>query len=552
MESELDNNATVRENHAAAEEQVLLLLRQGVLRKVPVKPHCVNPLGLVSKVVNNVVKHRLIFDGSRLINDNVDPPAVKLAHLQKALLKLQKNQLLGVFDLKSCYFHVRLHPSLTKYFGVKFSLEGVSTYMVYDYLPFGLNSAVHCITKLWKPIIAYLQQKGIPLSIYIDDGLFGAPDSIKWNEVRGIIWDTITKAGWTIEQDKSDNENQGSMTKHYLGFCVNTRAMKIFLPAEKVDSMRSFISDFLQLKTHRVKVLAKLLGKIVACIPSHGPYARICTRSGYIDLQSTVDSHGWAALVTLSDATVRELSLFLQVLGPQNGFPILNQLTDIRVDTILTNPICKSQIIRQAKGPYDAIVASDASDFKVACRWLEGECEGDFSFTLTESEQQSSSGFRELLAMVKAFRHFHNVLRLRDVNFCWITDSQNLVAFINKGSPKVQIHEKVTELYRLCHAMNCTVEPVHLLRIDDRIQAVDDLSNIRDTDNWSIEDHAFQILRHQFNLHCDVFADSANKKLPVFISKYFEEGCYGVDAFACKWPGVAYVCPPTNLLARVA
>jgi len=223
MESELDNNATVRHNLQVAEEQVLLLLQQGVLRKVDFKPHCVNPLGLVTKTVNNVVKHRLIFDGSRLINEHVNPPTVKLAHLQKALLKLQKHQLLGVFDLKSCYFHVRLDPSLTEYFGVKLAIGGVDTYMVYDYLPFGLSSAVHCITKLWKPIVSYLQKKGIPLSVYIDDGFFGAQDGDSWNQVRLLIWETISRAGWTIEKDKSDAENQGSMSKHYLGFAINTR-----------------------------------------------------------------------------------------------------------------------------------------------------------------------------------------------------------------------------------------------------------------------------------------------------------------------------------------
>jgi len=46
-EEELENNASVKNNQQVAEEQVKLLLQQGVLRKVSVKPHYVNPLGLV-------------------------------------------------------------------------------------------------------------------------------------------------------------------------------------------------------------------------------------------------------------------------------------------------------------------------------------------------------------------------------------------------------------------------------------------------------------------------------------------------------------------------
>jgi len=83
-----------------------------------------------------------------------------------------------VFDLKSCYFHVRIHPDHTKFFGVKLLLDNQLVYMVYEYLPFGLSSAVHCITKIWKPLIAFFQQQDVPISVYIDDGLFSAASKI--------------------------------------------------------------------------------------------------------------------------------------------------------------------------------------------------------------------------------------------------------------------------------------------------------------------------------------------------------------------------------------
>jgi len=154
-----------------------------------------------------------------------------------------------------------------------------------------------------KPVLAFLQKQGIPVSVYIDDGLFGARDSDTWNAVRVTIWDTISKAGWTIEQDKSDGINMGSMSKHYLGFGINTRLMKIFLPQDKVSEITDQIFHFLISNTHPAKKLAKILGKIVSCIPSHGPYARICSRSGYMDLQKAVDAWGWAPQVTLSEST---------------------------------------------------------------------------------------------------------------------------------------------------------------------------------------------------------------------------------------------------------
>lgn len=110
---ELDNNATVKNKLFFVEHLVKDLLMQVVLGRVSYKPHCVNPLGLVSKVVSQEVEHSLILNESRLANTHVDLPMVKLAYLQKALLKVKKHDFLGVLDLKSCYFHIKIHPKHT-------------------------------------------------------------------------------------------------------------------------------------------------------------------------------------------------------------------------------------------------------------------------------------------------------------------------------------------------------------------------------------------------------------------------------------------------------
>jgi len=99
--------------------------------------------------------------------------------------------------------------------------------MVHEYLPFGLNSAVHCINKIWKPLISYLQLQNIPVIVYIDDGLFSAPNQDLWNLKRATIWNTLAKAGWTLADQKSDAENAGAKSKHYLGFVINTVDMKL-------------------------------------------------------------------------------------------------------------------------------------------------------------------------------------------------------------------------------------------------------------------------------------------------------------------------------------
>jgi len=127
-----------------------------------------------------------------------------------------------------------------------------------------------------------------------------------------------------------------------------------------------------------------------------------------------------------------------------------------------------------------------------------------------------------------------------------------LVSFLNKGSPKPHIQEKVFEIYKLCVKLDCSIEPLHLLRTDERIQQVDHLSKIKDTDNWSIDAFSFEKLKSEFQLNTDVFADAKNARLKRFISKFYEQGTYAVDAFAVEWPGTSWVCPPTKLLVRTA
>jgi len=138
------------------------------------------------------------------------------------------------------------------------------------------------------------------------------------------------------------------------------------------------------------------------------------------------------------------------------------------------------------------------------------------------------------------------------LNFIWATDSQNLVAFLQKGSPKWYIQLKVFEVYRLCKELNCSNEPLHFLRTDERIQQVDHLTKVRYTDKWSIGALNFEALHAQFQFEVDVFADKGNARLQCFITKNYEQGTYAVNAFSVKWPGMAWVCPPTSLLKRTA
>ena len=229
------NNSSARQNMKFVRETVLKMEEQGIVQLVDAKPHCISPLTVVSKVCpSGVKKLRLCWDGSRCVNEYLKEQKVTLAHLQRALELTSPGDFQTKYDLKSAYHHIKIVEHQTKYLGAAFEKEdGQIQYFIYLYLAFGVGSAVHCITKLFKPINAYLHGKGINHSIYIDDGRSLAKTQEEAELNRIFIYQTLQKAGWIIENSKSDQAKQASQIKEYLGFVIDTNQMKVRLDLEK-------------------------------------------------------------------------------------------------------------------------------------------------------------------------------------------------------------------------------------------------------------------------------------------------------------------------------
>jgi hypothetical protein len=171
------------------------------------------------------------------------------------------------------------------------------------------------------------------------------------------------------------------------------------------------VFPLLELESLPVKTLAKILGKIVSLIPSNVPLARVCTRTGYILLEAHTDSVGWFGSVTLTEQCRSEIRFFLSHCIQYNGYPIRTALTDVRIDSTIPNAIRANDTVHAWNFVPNSVIASDSSAFKAAILVLEGLDIPDKSltFTFTDAEKNTSSGFRELLAIIKTLRHFEQV-----------------------------------------------------------------------------------------------------------------------------------------------
>ncbi len=540
-------------NSALVEDIVEEMAFLGIISFVTEKPLCVSPLGLVSKTTpGGNTKHRLVFDASRWLNIHIDPPAVKLTYLQRALESITKGDWLGLFDLQSAYYHIKVFEAHRQFLGACISGRKGTRYFVYNHLPFGLNSAVHVITKVFKPILAYLRSQDVTLSVYIDDGLIVSSSQAKAERDRILVYDVLAKAGWFIEPSKSDGPDGAEQSKCYLGFDVDSKSMMVKCPSDKLKILCDDILRQSALPVLPIKLLASLLGKIASLEPSHGPLARICTRSGYICVARHVDAHGWKGQVPVSEQSLAEIRYFCMNAERFNSYPIRTALTDISLEVLLPGAISRTDQSRALRTIPDTLMVSDASAFKVASIMLEGPASGrSWAFTLSDLEQKASSGYRELLAVQKTLLQFKSE-HLLNMNILWLTDSENVVSFLTKGSSKAPVQLLVFDCLLKAKGINCHIDPIHLLREDPRIQVADFDSKVRDTDNWSIDHASFEALHVDFVFDVDLFADASNARVNRFASKYFDALAIATDAFTIPWNGVCWICPPVSLLPRVA
>ena len=134
-----------------------------------------------------------------------------------------------------------------------------------------------------------------------------------------------------------------------------------------------------------------------------------------------------------------------------------------------------------------------------------------------------------------------------------MTDSENLVTFLSKGSTKMHIQEVVLDVLKMARQMNIHLVPIHLRREDPRIKMADEGSKKKDSDDWSIDLSSFEMIRQQFGpFTIDLFADQSNKKVDRFYSDFLCPKSLGIDAFAHSWDHeTAWICPPVGLVPQV-
>ena len=438
---EESNNSSAVQETTFTYETVLELERLGVVRFVDEKPHCVSPFTVSYKTDRDgKIKKRLCLDLSRCINKCIKEQKVTLSHFQRALELTRAQDYQVTYDLKSAYHHIKIHSAQTKYLGAAVPKpEGGLQYLVFLFMPFGLSSAVHCITKMSKPLNAYIHSKGIRHSIYLDDGRITAASKEQAEAERTVVYGALRSSGWILENKNSDQEGDASQLKDYLGFVINTVSMTVRLGDAKRQQILKQVWETIAHGTKLLpaKELAKTLGKIVATEPALGPVVIMTARAAYSKLDEAVRCRGWHTWLQMDKESIDGLIFFAENCCSFDNAPIRSAATEISVVSIIGPPdnfIKKGFVANHTRTNKENIWASDASGFATCAYSVKGD-HLYFRGELSKEERQLSSGHRELLAVKKTLNFYErtNATNAQATNVYWLTDSQNLTTFLTKG-----------------------------------------------------------------------------------------------------------------------
>lgn len=213
------------------------------------------------------------------LNSFLTPPHFKLEDIRTVIKLLHPGVFFAKLDLKEAYYAVSVDKHYRKYFSYAFQ----DRFFQFTFLPFGLSTAPYVFTKLMKP--AYLRNLGIFCVYYLDDWLIIADSKKACLNAVTLTISTLKNLGFTVNLKKSEWDPCQQIA--YLGFVLDSNKITIELPDTKRQKIRSTLKTFCAQKQFSIKLLAEVIGLLVAACPADGwLYLKVLERERFLALQN--------------------------------------------------------------------------------------------------------------------------------------------------------------------------------------------------------------------------------------------------------------------------
>ena len=296
------------EEKAFVDQEVQHLLETNCIRSLPE----MIPDGWVSNIFLVPKKNggfRMILNLKQL-NEHVVYTKFKMDHIDRVVQLLQEGDFLGSLDLVSAYSHLGIQEGYQKFF--QFTWRG--KFYCYTTLPQGFADAPRMFVRCTTPVMVHLRKMLIDIVIYIDDTFLRAPTVLELKRNLQITQDVFAQCGLTVNAEKSCLTPSTRM--EFLGFILDSVKYTISVTPKKREVLAKLISPILAhpLRKIPIKLLAKIIGKIVAMFPANNE-AKLNYRTLECFKMKAVNLHkNWHFALRLDSACLNELKWWKQYL----------------------------------------------------------------------------------------------------------------------------------------------------------------------------------------------------------------------------------------------
>ena len=251
---------TSQENQLLIDQEVQELLAKQAVHYVPTSRQ--NELGFISSLFIVPKKgggHRPVIN-LRPLNSFIPYEHFKMESIHMLKDLLRKDDYLVKVDLKDAYLTVPIWEKHQKY--LRFLWR--DSLLEFACLPFGLASAPRVFTKLLKPVLSVLRQRGIRLIAYLDDFLIMAESKQLALQHAATTLNILEGLGFVINYQKS--LLIPSQQIEFLGYMVNSVSMSLSLPKDKLKKVQNHCQKLLDNPVTTVRELSKVLGLLSSSI----------------------------------------------------------------------------------------------------------------------------------------------------------------------------------------------------------------------------------------------------------------------------------------------
>lgn len=519
------NRPSALKNSHFVEQEIQKLLNQGAIQACKQENlTCISPL-----MVAEGKKLRLILDLSYL-NTFLPKTQFKLEDLGSIIHLLPKQGFLTKFDFRSGYHHIKVHPQFQNYLGFRWHAQNGYMYFKFKVLPFGLSPAPWLFTKVFRPLVKHWRAQGIPITLYLDDGLIYS-ETLEESKIHtATVVANLKRAGVELALDKSILEPTQCL--QFLGCQIDLKKFSISISQERLCRALEKLNRLLKLKAPTIHDRMRFLGSVVSMylvVPDAILRSR-ATSSVIAEFQSANQN-----LTSRRAPSQGELEEW-QVWAKRLKNPMKRSLPDADPNT------GELFFYSDASGTgVGALLVGDGLSWKTSGRFSEGE-RGD------------SSTLRELKAVYFGLLSFETKIKDSPKRIVIHCDNQAAVAIMKKGSIKIHLQklaQKINELRERSKA-----EFIFKWVPRENNQEADSLSREKDYGDWGVTDEIARVVMNRFGLcTVDLFVDNTTAKCGRFFSREHCPFSQGKDAFehSRAWSNkeVVWCVPPPNLLAQV-